>query len=92
MVQNTSMVNKLFQTSSLSNDYLPFSVDPDIETTVTVISKFDVRRKLEGDTDIEVDTAIRPNKLYMDRSTNLFLNINAGVLIGAFVFLYCLFG
>lgn len=88
------MVNKLFQTSSLSNDYLPFSVDPDIETTctVTVISKFDVRRKLEGDKDIEVDTAIRPNKLYMDRSTNLFLNINAGVLIGAFVFLYCLFG
>uniref|UniRef100_K1RFI5 Sodium/myo-inositol cotransporter 2 n=1 Tax=Magallana gigas TaxID=29159 RepID=K1RFI5_MAGGI len=67
-------------------------IDPDIETTVTVISKFDVRRKLEGDKDIEVDTAIRPNKLYMDRSTNLFLNINAGVLIGAFVFLYCLFG
>lgn len=86
------MVNKLFQTSSLSNDYLPFSVDPDIETTVTVISKFDVRRRLEGDKDTEVDTPIRPNKLYMDRSTNLFLNINAGVLIGAFVFLYCLFG
>lgn len=64
---------------------MPFSVDPDIETTVTVISKFDVRRKLEGDKDIEVDTAIRPNKLYMDRSTSLFLNINAGVLIGAFI-------
>lgn len=75
-----------------TNEKLMLGVDPDIETTVTVISKFDVRRKLEGDKDIEVDTAIRPNKLYMDRSTNLFLNINAGVLIGAFVFLYCLFG
>lgn len=57
-----------------------------------MISKFDVRRSLEGDKVIEVDTPIRLNKLYMDRSTNLFLNINAGVLIGVFVFLYCLFG
>lgn len=57
-----------------------------------MISKFDVRRSLEGDKVIEVDTPIRLNKLYMDRSTNLFLNINTGVLIGVFVFLYCLFG
>lgn len=57
-----------------------------------MIRKFDVRRSLEGDKVIEVDTPIRLNKLYMDRSTNLFLNINAGVLIGVFVFLYCLFG
>lgn len=57
-----------------------------------MISKFDVRRSCEGDKVIEVDTPIRLNKLYMDRSTNLFLNINAGVLIGVFVFLYCLFG
>lgn len=57
-----------------------------------MISKFDVGRSLEGDKVIEVDTPIRLNKLYMDRSTNLFLNINAGVLIGVFVFLYCLFG
>lgn len=57
-----------------------------------MISKFDVRRSLEGDKVIEVDTPIRLNKLYMDRSTNLFLNINAGVLIGVFIFLYCLFG
>lgn len=57
-----------------------------------MISKFDVRRSREGDKVIEVDTPIRLNKLYMDRSTNLFLNINAGVLIGVFVFLYCLFG
>lgn len=69
-----------------------FSVDHDIEKSVTVISKFDVRTRLEGDKVFEVDTPIRPNKLYMDRSTNLFLNINAGVLIGVFVFLYCLFG
>lgn len=69
-----------------------FLVDFDIEIIVIVISKFDVRRKFEGDKDIEVDMVIRLNKFYMDRSINLFLNINVGVLIGVFVFLYCLFG
>lgn len=69
-----------------------FLVDFDIEIIVIVISKFDVRRKFEGDKDIEVDMVIRLNKFYMDRSISLFLNINVGVLIGVFVFLYCLFG
>lgn len=70
---------------------LSISAQFDMEASFTVLDNPETKPTADRACNPSGDT-ITKTKLYMDRKTNIFLNINACILIGVFVFLYCLFG
>ncbi|XP_062603666.1 sodium/mannose cotransporter SLC5A10-like [Saccostrea cucullata] len=75
----------------MKNETFVLQAKGEFESSVTVVEKSESNPRADRNDNPSAKTS-RKKKLYMDRRTNLFLNINACILLIFFVFLYCLFG